>query len=121
MPALSTASGGGEGYAPASPTGAGDGTQPGDAHRLSVSNESGVGDGDAPVQTRRSCGVAAMSGSGEGDGGDGSDDLQCCAACGESLPDDVWCPARTVTDDDEVDKLVVFCDEDCEAAWNRRR
>lgn len=50
----------------------------------------------------------------------GDDDLEYCAACGTRLPDDVWCPVRTVEDDD-VERVVAFCDEDCEDAWTSRR
>ena len=44
-----------------------------------------------------------------------------CAVCGTSLEPEDWHPTETVIDDDEVKKLLVFCDEECHSKWENQQ
>ncbi|WP_247730301.1 DUF7576 family protein [Halovivax limisalsi] len=45
------------------------------------------------------------------------DDLDYCARCGATLPDEVWCPVRTEREPDGTVRIRSFCDETCLNAW----
>jgi len=43
-----------------------------------------------------------------------------CANCGAPLEPDEWHPTETIVDDEEVQKLLVFCDEECHSGWENQ-
>lgn len=40
-----------------------------------------------------------------------------CENCGAKLETDEWHPTESVSGDDGVQRLLVFCDEECLSSW----